>query len=369
MKWWMAFLPNNQYQTQSQTSNISVFKKVILTGLAFSLLSGCSILPKEAEEEVIPSIQPPKISKKPMYSVEQTTLEKMINGSGKIMSLKEEVLSFKLDGKRLKEIYVQVGDQVKAGQVLAELDMTDVESQLKQKQLESRKNELQMIDQLRRADELDPNQLEQAKLDFEMKRTEVLDMAESLKNAKIIAPFDGEIVTVSGKEGDFITAYSPIFTISDLSQLTVAVRFDSEDLKSVAVGMKAKVDINSFGSFEGNVMRLPAPNADGNMGSYDSYGNPLPEKPEQFTIIKLDKKMSKDISRETPLGASVVIERKENAIVIPPAALRAHAGRTYAIVVDDKGNKREADVQVGMETATQVEIIRGLQVGQQVVGR
>jgi len=56
-------------------------------------------------------------------------------------------------------------------------------------------------------------------------------------------------------------------------------------------------------------------------------------------------------------------------VVIPPSALRTLSGRYYVQVVEADGTKREVDVEVGQQTATQVEIIKGLEPGQKVVGK
>ena len=55
----------------------SLFKRASVVVLSASLIftSGCSLLPAEDEEEVLPEIAPPQISKKPEYEVTTTTLE------------------------------------------------------------------------------------------------------------------------------------------------------------------------------------------------------------------------------------------------------------------------------------------------------
>jgi macrolide-specific efflux system membrane fusion protein len=56
-------------------------------------------------------------------------------------------------------------------------------------------------------------------------------------------------------------------------------------------------------------------------------------------------------------------------VQIPVAALRTQGARNFVLVVDGDGNKREVDVEVGLTTATAVEIISGLTKGQKVVGK
>ena len=87
-----------------------------------------------------------------------------------------------------------------------------------------------------------------------------------------------------------------------------------------------------------------------------------PERPEDFLIVQLDK-MPKNVMRGTLLLAHDMTKRKENAIVIPPSALRTMGSRTYVQVVEQDGTKREVDVEVGQQTATETEIVKGLDTG------
>lgn len=49
---------------------------IVLGAIMVATMSGCSLLPSETEEEVLPPITPPTISKKPEYEVRTETLEK-----------------------------------------------------------------------------------------------------------------------------------------------------------------------------------------------------------------------------------------------------------------------------------------------------
>lgn len=332
---------------------------------ALLLASGCSLLPKEGEEEALPTINPPKLSQKPTYIVKTETLETKVRGNGKMMALQEEELFFKLEGKRLKSMAVQVGDAVQAGQVIAELDVTDLESQLTQKRLQTRKDELAMIQLLRDAGDKTSEEIEQARIDFELKRTEVSDLEDKIAQAKLTAPFAGTIVSVLAKKGDAVQAYSTVAVIADVNKLTVAAAIPADDVKKIAVGMEAAVDINTAGQVKGKVKQLPVPK-DTNSGDPNN-GKPK-DSPNDYVLIELDA-MPAGLTRGTPLTAAVVVSRKENVLTIPPAALRTITGRNYVQVVDDGGAKREVDVEVGQTTSTAVEIVKGLSAGQKVVGR
>lgn len=367
IKWRMA---NSSLHNKQRTVKRGA---VLILSLSLLFTTGCSLLPKEGEEEAIPTINPPKLSKKPEYTAKTETLETRVRASGRLMATKEESLYFTETGKRVKEVYVKSGEPVKAGQVIAELDVSDLESSLRQKKLQSRSDELKMIELLRQSDDKTPEQIEQAKIEFELKREEVVKLEESIGKAKLKAPFDGVAVGVYIKKGDSVTAYNEVAVVSDLTQLVVAAQPTADDLKKIAVGMEVTVDINAAGQHKGKVKQLPNPQTQsqqgGGQGGIGGNGQQRPpDTIDNYLLVELDA-FPKGLQRGTPLSISVVTQRKPNAVTIPTAALRTYSGRYYVQVVDEQGNKKEVDVEIGQQTATDVEIVKGLSAGQKVVGK
>ncbi|NOU69607.1 HlyD family efflux transporter periplasmic adaptor subunit [Paenibacillus sp. LMG 31461] len=345
----------------------------LLLSSTLLLASGCSLLPKEQDEEALPSINPPKLSKKPEYTVKTETLETKVRGSGRLMALQEEKLFFSEDmsAKRISAILVKNGDSVEQGQPIAELDVSDIESDLKRKKLQTRKDELTMIETLRKADEMTPEQVEQAKIDFELKREELTKLESQVSKAKLLAPFSGTIVTVSAKKGDTVKSGESVATLADLKELTVAASISADDAKKVAIGMEVQVDINSAGQHKGKVKQLPNPQAgnNNNNGGFPGQGQQGEQDTiDNYLVVQLNE-FPKGLNRGTPLSVTIITQRKENATTIPLAALRSYSGRNYVQVVDTQGNKKEVDVEIGQQTSTDVEIIKGLTAGQKVVGR
>lgn len=355
MKWW--------------TGNL--FKRSIVAAMSVSLLfaSGCSLLPAEEEEEVLPEIAPPQISKKPEYEVTTATLETKVQVIGKLISLEEETLFFTLDGKHLKELYVKAGETVKAGQVIGELDVDDLIKTLRLERLAFKKEEIAMKETLRMRDEMDPIEFEEKSIAFEERKQKLVDMEEEIAKASLKAPFSGTIVTLNVQKGDLIKAYAPIAIVADTSQMTPAAKLSKTELEKVAVGMEVVVNISNVGNLTGKVKQLPikAEEQDNGGGTGGQPGETKPERPEDFLIVDV-KDLPKGLNRGTPLSISIITKRTENAIVIPPSTLRSIGSRTYVQVIDAEG-KREVDVEVGQQTATQIEILKGLQPGQKVVGR
>lgn len=368
MKWLTASSFTRKRTGRARRTALAAASLILLFALP---LAGCALLPDEPEEEMLPVITPPKLSEKPVYTVSTQTLETRIRGVGHVRSLVEEEYFFVESGKRVKGVYVQPGDYVQEGELLAELDVADLERDLRTRKLNFRKDELQMIDTLRRADELSPEDLEQAKIDFELKRTNILELEEQIARAKIHAKFSGHIVKVNIREGDTVQEYDTVITQADLTKLTAAAEIKKEDARKIAVGMAADVTISAVGDFTGKVSRLPNFDTQTQNTRWDPWGRPVQENRDtidKYLLVELSP-FPEGATLGTPLSIAIVTDRKENAVVIPSAALRNHAGRNYVVVQEEDGTKREVDVEIGQQTATVVEIINGLEPGQKVVGR
>ncbi len=371
MKWWTAYSSPN-HATRNARHRGRLVSTLIATMALSVAISGCSVLPDEPEEEDFSAIELPKISEKPTYEVTTKTLESKVQGSGRMLSLTEKTLYFTLDGKRLKKLYIQPGQQVEAGQLIAELDVDDLKKTLRSQSLSFKQDELAMKKTLQTKDEMDPVEYEQAVLNFEQKRQSLVDMQEEIDKAVLTAPYSGTVVGLAVQEGAQIKAYDAICTIADPNNLVVAATMSRDDLEKIAIGMEVQVDINNAGKFTGKVKQMPTTDNSNNNGGGGQGGgqggNQEPLRLDQFLLVEV-KDLPKTVTRGTPLSISVVTNRKENVVVIPTVALRTIGARAYVQIAEDDGTKREVDVEVGQQTATDVEVLQGLTPGQKVVGR
>ncbi|RJX41106.1 biotin/lipoyl-binding protein [Paenibacillus pinisoli] len=357
MKWWTG----------------SLFKRSLIVAMSTTIVftSGCSLLPKEKEEEVLPEIIPAQISKKPEYEVTTGNLVQGVPLTGKLISMEEETLYFTLGEKHVKEVYVKTGDKVSAGDIIAVLDVEQLEKQLRNDRLAFRRDETDMKQTLRDRDTMEPLEFEEKQILFEEKRQKLADLETEISKGTLVAPFSGTIVSLSVQKGDTVKAYDPIAIVADTTLITPASKLTKTELEKVAVGMEVEVTITGVGKLTGKVKQLPVKSTEQNNGGggFPGGGNGenKPERPEDFMLLDIPK-LPKDLNRGTPVAINVILKRTENAIVIPPSTLRKIGSRTYVQIVDENG-KREVDVQVGQQTATQVEILQGLKPGQKVVGQ
>ncbi|MFC5403722.1 efflux RND transporter periplasmic adaptor subunit [Cohnella soli] len=330
---------------------------LLLAAACLNVATGCSLLPREEAAEEPPAIRAPKISQKPEYPVKRSTLELKASGSGKLMSEKERNLFVTKDGRRYVDVRAKAGDKVKKGQVLALLDTGDTEKQILRKEIELEKAELDLKSAMRADNEEGEILLRKQQLDYRLLKEELAELRTELQEGKLVAPFDGTIVSFSPEVGDVSKAFEKIGRIADMGALVVAVQFGNSDLEAIAPGMKAIVGVNAAGDHEGTVRRLPVTSEGLAEDSLDSYA-----------LIDL-KDMPAGSQHGTPLSASVIVERRENVLSIPVAALRKMNSRYYVVVKNADGSMGEVDVEIGVRTTTDVEIIKGLAEGQKVVGK
>lgn len=388
MRWWTV-----RYGELSTRRRTFALLFVIL--LIFSSLTGCGLLPTEQAEEDLPNIEPPKISKKPEMTVSKGTIEMSIQGQGKVFSKEEARLFFvgsepptngdqgsgngnTTESFRVKAIYANPGDQVKQGTLLAELDTKDLDLEIERSANALKVEEQKLITELRNEPmtEADKINQEQLKAAFLEKQIAHQKLVRQMANSKIIAPFDGRIEMVYVKPGDSVKPYDPVFLLINPNDLMVGVRVTENDLQSLHIDQEARVTISGVNQeLTGKIIAMPNPNQVQQQDPYNPW-NPYPpstkpggveDERSQYLLISVDR-MPEGVARGTNANATIVLQRKENVVKIPLSFLYTYGGRNYVIVTDGE-TKREVDVELGIQSATEVEIKSGLKGGERIVGR
>ena len=197
-------------------------------------------------------------------------------------------------------------------------------------------------------------------LDVQRNRLEIAATDQQIKDAQLIAPFDGELLSVALRPGDGASAFRTAIVLADPKTLEITAELGNEQLQEMSVGQTAEIQLRSRPQDEmtGFVRQLPYP-----------YGGGTVEAGEDDTAARVAFD-DPDIALEMGELATVIItlEEKEDALWLPPAAIRSFQGRNFAVVQDDDGSQRRVDVRLGIESEERVEILEGLQRGQTVVG-
>ncbi len=204
---------------------------------------------------------------------------------------------------------------------------------------------------------VDPR-LEQAVTRAEL---DLADLQAQITDTLILAPFDGRVMAVSIAAGDAVEAFKPVLVIADPAELEVTAELSAEEMGRLSEGQAATLIPLEYPGQEisGAIRSLPYP--------YGSGGSAMGlEGADRTTHLTVD---FGDLAVEPGdlVRVTVVLERKENVLWLPPAAIRTFEGRKFVIVQEGAGRRR-VDVTLGIESEDRVEIVSGLEEGDVVVG-
>ncbi len=224
-------------------------KKVylIVTALSALILSACA---SASTATAIPTVSLDDNSSSPNN---ETGNSDAVSASAFIVPLKQAELSFANVG-RVKAVAVKAGDQVKAGQVLVELDTTLLEAKIREAEANLAAAQVE-VKYLQRVG-TDEVHLESAQAEADRAQA-LLDSAHAILAAQstLVAPFDGTIVAVDISSSETVVPGEVVITMGDLSRFQVETTDLSErDIPRVQTGQSVNIFIEALNQeFPGKV--------------------------------------------------------------------------------------------------------------------
>ncbi len=196
-------------------------------------------------------------------------------------------------------------------------------------------------------------------LDLEQIQMDIEDLEGQVANARLIAPFEGQILSLNVKAGDAAQAFDAVGVLADPNELEITAELGSEELSQMALNQQAVITLrNRPGeTFGGTVRQLPYP-----------YGGTTVDTGDDDTAVHVAIEGDVDMTLGELATVSIVLQEKENVLWLPPAAIRTYQGRDFVVVQLDDGSQKRVDVLLGIVTDERVEITAGLEEGQTIVG-
>ena len=196
-----------------------------------------------------------------------------------------------------------------------------------------------------------------------------LDRAkQSLLSTELLAPFDGEIVDVNLHEGDMITQrYSVtglpidvyVLKLANTQVITMTGTVSETDVGKIVKGQKATITVDA----------VPGRTFEGIVQFVSPYGTLQTGAGAYNVEIALDQSTAPYLSGGLTATAEIMIDRRVNVLRVPNAALHTQGTETFVYVInEDKiGEIEQREVQVGLTSRTQAEILSGLNEGEKVL--
>lgn len=282
-----------------------------------------------------------------------------LSANGTIAAWQEVVVGSEVNGLRLAEVAVNVGDRVKRGQLLARLSDETVQADRAQIRAALAEAEATLADananaerarKLEKSGAISAQQIEQyltaaqtARARVQAQRARLQAEELRLGNTRIVAPDDGVISSRSATMGSIVQPGTELFRLIRGGRLEWRAELPAADLARVRPAQRARVHAAEGTTIEGRV-RVVAPTVDPQtrMGIvYVDLPVPSPARAGVFARGELE------------LGHSP-------ARSVPQSALALREGFAYVFRVDDDGKVMQTKVSLGRRLGDRVEIVEGL---------
>jgi macrolide-specific efflux system membrane fusion protein len=326
--------------------------------------------------------------------VSRGTVEEVVTAQGKLEPKQYVDVGTQVSGQ-LKKIYVDIGDSVNKGQLLAEIDprviqaqveagearLTSLRAQLNQQKaqavlaeqnLQRNKNLIAVEAVSQQALQETESQAAVAKAQVDAIRAQIQETESNLKASrtnlsftKIYAPMNGAVTTLPTKEGQTLNANQSaptIMQIANLDMMTVRAQVAEADVNRLKESMPAYFTTlgDSERRWQGTVRQIqPSPQIINDVVLYD---------------VLIDVKND---GRRLMTGMTTqvffVLGKAENAVIVPAEVLTRRAprednekGKAYRVSVANGTGREQRLIHVGLQTRTQAEVTAGLTEGERI---
>jgi HlyD family secretion protein len=362
-----------------------------------------------------------KIDPTKMGKVEKGDIAKSVVATGKIEPITKVEIKSKASGI-VKKLYVEAGDKVKSGQVLAELDREEIQASVRSSEAQLLSAEANMraaeadqkrsevdaqgvdVPMLKRAyeraqqmakegvvsqaalDDAEKNyemaqnkqnvaraqltvskaKYAQASADVQRNRANLQQLKEQLSYTTIIAPIDGIILSRDVEMGDAVSsilvmgsAATLVMTIGDTNEVYVKGKVDESDIGKVYLGQPARIKVESF--------------KDKSFTGKVTKISPMGVEKDNVTTFEVRVSIINpggELKAAMTANAEIIMEEHKNVLMVPEAAIVYDRDKKASIEVPDpkgKEGKRKVPVEIGISNGAKTELLKGLNEGEQVV--
>lgn len=250
---------------------------------------------------------------------------------------------------RIEKLFVEVGDQVKAGQKLAQMEATNL-TQAKV-QLDNIETEFKRIDELYKVGGASKSAWDAQKTSLDVARTTYKNLQD---NTQLISPINGIVTARNYDNGDMYSGAEPIFTVEQIRPVKLMINVSESFFTKVKKGMDVDVKLDVYGNdlFKGKVSLV-----------YPTIDPATRTFPVEIKIVNNDERVRPGMFARVTMNFGTL-----NHVVAPDQAIvkQSGAGDRYIYVYKD-GKVSYNKVELGRRMGNKYEIISGVTDGDQVV--
>jgi RND family efflux transporter MFP subunit len=342
----------------------SKFFHLALLGLAVSVTYGCG---DHESTDGQPSASQHTVAAK-VLTVEQTQLSLRAELPGMVVSEDQVQVASRLMGY-IREIKVEEGQAVKAGQLLFVVDPSDIQGQMGQAHaglaqaeaaLADAKLDYERFGALFKDEAIPKQQWDKVRLQYQVAQQQVaaaragLGLASNqMRYASVVAPINGVVTQKMANAGDLAAPGRPVLVIEGMKKLQVRTNVSSDVYARIKAGEKVAIVT------DGDAAQAPV---EGVIAQIVPAADPV----SHTHLVKIDLPAGSSLTSGNFVRVGFAVGSRQG-IRVPATALAERAGITGVFVVDAQGIARYRMVRTGAVEQNRVEIQSGLNAGDQVV--
>lgn len=382
-----------------------------------ALLTACG---SSARRSPTPTPLPPLVNyEKAIFNVERGSIVSKKDLMGEIVPSRQDELFFRASGY-ISRVVVKAGDRVKKGDILAEMQIDDLINQLEQaridlevsqanfakdkaqREYDLNKAKADVVIWQKRVDlaKIDLQQVfgvekEKAQLNLDITQENLTLAQEALKvltadtnpsqeqavkrsqlaverleklvaERQIVAPYDCMILRSMVRAGQQMDTFYTVFVVGEPTNLVVRAPYDSNlysnlhESSEVSLGLAKDAETSYTTNYLPNFLIST---------TTDQSTKASPSSGVDYLYFSLPKDIPQDqvqVGRQVYM--SVILGKKDDVLLLPPAAIREYKGLSFVIVQEGNRRRRVEINEIGLRSEDRWEIVGDLREGDQVLG-
>lgn len=330
--------------------------------------------------------------------VQRQNIQKVVNAAGEVRAIQLVTVGAQVSGK-IETLYVTVGQVVKKGDLIAEIDSTTQQNEVDinkaklnsyEAQLAAAKVSLKIAEKkykrtqaLRKQNAVSAEDLEDAEDAYETAKSKVTELDSTIKETeislstaetnlgytKITAPLDGTIVSVPVKQGQTINAAMDtptIVQIADLSQMEILIEISEGDISNIKPGVKVTYSI--LGDLN-NIYETTLKSIDPGLTllTNNEYTEVVGSDEAIYYYGRLVVPNDRGVLRIGMTTQNVIYEDSaEDVLTVPATAIKNEGQGKFVEILTKNGVEKRA-VVTGVSDGLNIEVKSGVKEGEEAV--
>lgn len=331
-----------------------------------------------------------EVKKYSVFNLTKNDLSEKVSASGKIESKESSNISASTEG-RIKKVYVVLGQQVKKGQLLAEMEDSNIQNEIRKTLAASsidlqnaamnknnKARDLESAKYLYSLGEISQEELRKAQSDYDAAAMEysqksagsdVSYLRKQLNDTKLVSPIDGTVTFMNAKAGT--QSSGVMFVVEKTKDLALNASVSEYDINKIVSGQKAVVKSEMTGEEEfAGTVSLIAPAATKQQVTGQQDASSANDK-TQFKVMVAIQGKHDNLKIGSNARVNIITSERGAVLAVPSEAL-AMDKKGYAVFEaikkGDTYRAKKIRVTTGMETDLMTEISgSGLREGMKLV--